>query len=100
MATIVGDVGNDTLNGTSGDDTLNGGNGITANLRTGVIADDGFGNREVITGTGFVPYLIGSKYDDNIMGSNRDETFVLFAGTDVLNGRGRVDLCAMTERGF
>lgn len=59
---------------------------VTVNLATGKIRKDGFGNTEFITGTGQVREVRSGMHDDRIIGSDANESFILMAGTDVLNG--------------
>lgn len=59
--------------------------GISANLLSGIISNDGDGGRDTITGSGDVRELRGSMHDDSIRGSGRDESFILMAGNDTLN---------------
>ena len=73
-------------------DFANGVQGLRADLRTGIIANDGHGNRETITGTGGVSEIRGNDQNDIIKGSGRDESFILRGGVDVLDGRGGTDL--------
>jgi len=65
--------------------------GVRVNLRTGTINNDGFGNYEKITGTGHIWEVRGTMEDDWISGSANDESFILMAGNDSVNGRGGFD---------
>jgi len=104
FAAVNGMAGNDTLNLTlSENSTLravySGGwqdrpfMGIQANLETGVVANDGYGNVDqinILGGTGRFEFL-ASDNDDNITGSDRDEGFILRAGNDTLDAGGGYD---------
>ncbi len=65
--------------------------GIHANLKKGKVANDGFGNSDTITGTGQVNELRATMMTDTIIGSAKDERFILMAGDDNLDGGGGED---------
>ncbi|MBE1282468.1 MAG: hypothetical protein GJ676_04075 [Rhodobacteraceae bacterium] len=65
--------------------------GVVANLSTGVIANDGHGDRDKISGPGRINELRTTMHDDNVIGSNGNDRFILMAGNDTLNGRGGDD---------
>lgn len=65
--------------------------GVVANLGTGVIGNDGFGNRDTITGPGRVNELRTTMNDDRVTGTGQDDRFILMAGNDTLNGAGGSD---------
>lgn len=65
--------------------------GITADLAARTIADDGEGGSDTITGPGAPTELRASMHDDDVTGSWRDESFILMAGDDTLDGRGGDD---------
>ena len=65
--------------------------GVVANLKNGVIVNDGFGTRDTITGPGRINELRTTMNDDSVVGSNSDDRFILMAGNDTLNGAGGVD---------
>jgi Ca2+-binding RTX toxin-like protein len=73
-------------------DFVSGTGAVKVNLSRGIVFNDGFGNRETITGTGATTELRSTMMNDNITGSNNDERFILMAGTDVLDGRGGNDM--------
>jgi Ca2+-binding RTX toxin-like protein len=118
---LVGEAGNDVLSGGDGNDLLRGGEGVDifdggtedgslslygdrvsfqetratqgaiADLRTGIIANDGFGNQEVMTsieslgaGTAFADQLYGNDGINSLSGG-RGDTLMAFAGDDSLN---------------
>jgi Ca2+-binding RTX toxin-like protein len=62
------------------------GTGINVNLATGAIADDGFGNAEVIGGTGDVWEVVGSAGNDTFTGSGANESYRYFGGNNTLDG--------------
>lgn len=63
-------------------------NGISVNLLSGVVSEDGFGGTDTITSVdgGHVSEVRGSMHDDSIRGSHRDESFILMGGDDTVNG--------------
>jgi len=99
----VGDRGNDTFNvtlsggttrldyryGASGDPT----EGLVMNLATGVVSNDGFGFTDQINITGGSGRLEirATDHDDNIIGSDNDERFILGGGNDTLDAGGGYD---------
>jgi len=60
--------------------------GVTVNLNLGKVKDDGFGTVDTITGTGKVWEIRSTMQDDRIIGSANDESFILMAGNDIVNG--------------
>ncbi|MDX2273936.1 MAG: calcium-binding protein [Hyphomonadaceae bacterium] len=91
--TLIGGAGNDTLRGGAGVDTFDGGAdtdrvtffsraataGVTANLATGIISNDGFGNAETMVsiedlggGTAFVDRFTGDNGANLIIGGIGD----------------------------
>jgi len=60
--------------------------GVTVNLGTGKVKDDGFGTVDTITGTGKVWEIRSTMQDDRVIGSANDESFILMAGNDFVNG--------------
>src|SRR5688500_13349864 len=109
--TLSGGAGNDALRGGAGVDTFDGGSddtsvyllggdrvsfdpdatqGVIADLRTGQITNDGFGNAETMAGieslTGnsvFVDQLYGND-SINFLGAGRGDTLMAFGGDDFL----------------
>lgn len=70
---------------------LRGGNqGAIVNLSNGVVANDGFGNAETITGT--IQQLRGTDYADTFTGSAGNEQFDGSGGDDIINGGAGFDL--------
>ena len=68
--------------------------GVNIDLSTGTIHDDGFGNMETISlsGSGGRLEIRATDNDDTIIGSNRDERFILEGGTDSLDGGDGYDI--------
>ncbi|WP_335948625.1 DUF4214 domain-containing protein [Salipiger bermudensis] len=92
--------GNDTINATLQNGTLRldymwyePTSGIVANLASGVVSNDGFGNQDQLNLTldGGRLEIRASNLSDNIVGSSADERFILGAGNDVLNAAGGWD---------
>ncbi|GAA6165072.1 hypothetical protein NBRC116590_27760 [Pelagimonas sp. KU-00592-HH] len=67
------------------------GQGLDINLGTGVVANDGFGFVDTITGTAAIDELVATENDDVIVGSARNEIFDVLGGDDTLDGGGGVD---------
>ena len=69
-------------------------NGVNVDLSTNTIIDDGFGNMETIkvVDNGGKLEILGSRFDDTFVGSNRDERFILHQGNDTVDGGGGTDL--------
>lgn len=61
--------------------------GIAVNLANNRVVDDGFGDSDRITGTGRPTEIRSSMYNDKIIGSAGNDSFILMAGTDTLDGR-------------
>ena len=80
-------------------DLRGGDQGIEVDLSTGRIANDGYGNAELITGGGNVTQLRTSMATDNVLGSATDETFILMAGNDYADGRGGQDIVRYNRSG-
>lgn len=64
-------------------------NGIDVDLRTGRVADDGFGDTD--TSNGPIRGIAGSEFSDVIRGTDRRETFVGRGGSDEIEGGGGED---------
>ena len=60
--------------------------GAQINLATGTIADDGFGNAEMIGGTNSVWEVRGTENADVITGGAADESFISQGGNDTIDG--------------
>ncbi len=93
---IRGQGGNDTIVILAGPgevvlDFRNAAAGVNVNLATGIVANDGFGDSDTITGPGQVTWLRGSSLDDILRGSGNDEEFTLYGGSDTLNAGGGFD---------
>ena len=107
---IAGLAGNDTMNirldGIVRVDYRDGfdvapGRGIVANLTTGVVANDGFGGRDIINivGGNSTLELRGTRFADSIIGSSRDERFILERGQDTLDAGGGYDILRYDRNG-
>lgn len=59
--------------------------GVSVDLAQGLVLDDGFGNQEVISGTGDVWEVRGTDSNDLIIGSAANESFILARGRDTLD---------------
>ena len=109
--TLIGGAGDDLLNGGAGDDVLLGGagidryvggaghdgvnfydpaatEGVAVNLQSGIVANDGFGNRERMTG---VEAIYGGLFADYLRGSDRADMISGSQG-DILLGLGGNDM--------
>ncbi|SPF78202.1 calcium-binding protein [Pseudoprimorskyibacter insulae] len=67
--------------------------GLVINLATGVVSNDGFGNVEQLNyrgGTGQVE-IQATDFNDSILGSDRDESFITERGNDTVDGAGGYD---------
>ena len=89
---VWGSMGNDLINigSSTGALRLNYGGhvwtGLIANLATGVVANDGSDGQDTITGSGHVTELRATVFDDFIVGSVNNESFILEGGDDSLDG--------------
>ena len=72
---------------------------VHVDLASRSVIDDGFGNADVITGTGAINELRASSYNDTVIGSDADEYFILQSGTDVLDGGGGIDTLRLNRNG-
>ncbi|EDM71497.1 Hemolysin-type calcium-binding region [Roseobacter sp. AzwK-3b] len=59
--------------------------GVSVDLAQGLVLDDGFGNQEVISGTGKIWEVRGTDSNDLIIGSAANESFILARGLDTLD---------------
>lgn len=71
--------------------------GIDANLSSGFISDDGFGDTDIVVGN--LWEIRGSDFTDSIIGSNEDESFIGREGDDFIDGRGGFDRLRFDEDG-
>ncbi|THH34715.1 calcium-binding protein [Aliishimia ponticola] len=89
---FAGGAGNDTFNllntQSSRLDYSNASDSVTVNLATG-IASDGDGGTDTINGD--LWEVRGSDYNDNLIGSSNDESFIARSGDDSINGGGGFD---------
>ncbi|MEN9395760.1 MAG: hypothetical protein RLZ81_290 [Pseudomonadota bacterium] len=95
---LIGDNGDNTLLGYAGDDTLDGGAGldttsyqsapsaVTVNLATG-LASGGAGNDSLLR----MEQVLGSTFNDVLIGDDADNTLIGGAGNDLLDGGGGLD---------
>jgi Ca2+-binding RTX toxin-like protein len=133
--TLVGGAGNDFLRGGAGVDTFNGGTsnfgpaefgdrisfletaataGVIADLRTGIIENDGFGNRETMTGiesfgngTAFADQFYGNDgrnlliagAGDTMMGFGGDDAFQIGSAPALTDGGDGKDFLTLTSGG-
>lgn len=93
---VRGGAGNDRIdisasNGALRIDYVGGTEGVVANLRTGRINNDGFGDSDRITGDGRAWEIRTTMHDDRVTGSGANESFILMGGNDQLNGAGGFD---------
>jgi len=72
-------------------DYRNAEDGVVAHLGRGRVNDDGQGGSDRITGDGHVNEIRTGMFDDKVTGSSRDESFILMAGDDTLDGKGGFD---------
>lgn len=72
-------------------DYRNAEDGVVAHLGRGRVNDDGHGGSDRITGDGNVNEIRTGMFDDKVTGSGRDESFILMAGDDTLDGKGGFD---------
>ena len=68
--------------------------GVEVNLSSGVIANDGYGNVEMVTvyNRGGQISIQSSNMNDTLIGSNFDDRFILGAGNDFADGLGGTDM--------
>jgi Ca2+-binding RTX toxin-like protein len=103
---LLGGDGADTYNVSGGDIVRiafvhGANNGADVNLATGVVADDGHGNVEQINvlNADVRIEIEGTRFDDNIVGSDRDERFILREGDDTLDAGGGDDVLRYNRSG-
>ena len=95
---VNGSIYDDNLMGSDGVDTINGGSGSdTISYRyynSAITVNLGLGSATPFSGTTTlisIENVEGSRYADNLIGSNGANTFQGFAGNDVIDGKGGVD---------
>ncbi|MFC3616178.1 hypothetical protein ACFORG_20750 [Lutimaribacter marinistellae] len=72
--------------------------GIVADLRSGIVSEDGHGDRDEVSG----PWrgdLRATRFDDSVVGSDGDDRFILLAGNDTLDGADGWDLLRFDQSG-
>ena len=75
--------------------------GLDINLGSGVIANDGFGNRETIDWRGNGRIAIeGTVHSDMVRGGAGADVFALYAGNDTVRGGGDFDLLRYDRPGI
>lgn len=72
-------------------DYINADSGVVAKLNRGRVNDDGMGGADRIVGQGHVTEIRTGMYDDKVIGSGQNESFILMAGDDTVNGKGGYD---------
>lgn len=95
-AQLTGWGGNDVFNIGASDSSLrldysSAESGVTADLGAGTVSDDGQGGSDVIRGDGRVTEIRSGMFDDNVTGSDNNDSFILMAGNDTLDGGGGFD---------
>ncbi|THF93555.1 MAG: hypothetical protein E8G75_01935, partial [Sulfitobacter sp. SK025] len=70
-------------------DYRGGDNGVNVNLATGTVSNDGFGFADTLSGTFWE--VRGTDFNDVLVGSNADESFIGLGGSDSINGGGGRD---------
>lgn len=102
--TLFGGAGNDYLSGGAGVDSYEGGDGfdrvsffdltatqgVVADLSTGIVSNDGFGNFETMTGIENLG--AGTLFADTFTGTDDSNFFIAVGGGDTLIGNGGDDL--------
>ena len=92
---VGGGAGNDTFNlqigghGGVAIDYRDATNGIRVDLSAGAVHDDGFGDRDTISGPG--PVVLGSEFSDVMVGDENNNTFMGRQGDDNIDGGGGSD---------
>lgn len=87
---IFASSGVDILDGGTGNDTLdysNSNSGVNVNILTNTVSG-GYGTGDTIRN---FENIVGTKYDDNLTGNNKDNIFYAGAGNNIINGMGGVD---------
>ena len=92
---VGGGAGNDTFNlqidgyGGVAIDYRDAASGIRVDLSAGTVHDDGFGDRDTISGPG--PVILGSEFSDVMVGDESNNTFMGRQGDDNIDGGGGSD---------
>jgi Ca2+-binding RTX toxin-like protein len=73
--------------------------GVVANLGRGRVTDDGMGGADRIAGDGKITEIRTGMYDDKVIGSGRNESFILMGGDDTVNGKGGYDRLRYDQSG-
>ena len=87
---IFASSGVDVLDGGTGNDTLdysNSNSGVNVNILTNTVSG-GYATGDTIRN---FENIVGTKYDDNLTGNNKDNIFYAGAGNNIINGMGGVD---------
>ncbi|MCG3653499.1 cadherin-like domain-containing protein [Aliarcobacter butzleri] len=87
---IYGSAGIDILDGGTGNDTIDYSNsdfGVMVNLLTNSVSG-GYATGDTIKS---FENIVGTKYDDNLIGNNKDNIFYAGAGNNTINGMGGID---------
>ncbi|WP_152018455.1 glycosyl hydrolase 108 family protein [Aliarcobacter butzleri] len=87
---IYGSAGIDILDGGTGNDTIDYSNsdfGVMVNLLTNSVSG-GYAAGDTIKN---FENIVGTKYDDNLIGNNKDNIFYAGAGNNTINGMGGID---------
>ncbi|MDN5085489.1 Ig-like domain-containing protein [Aliarcobacter butzleri] len=87
---IYGSAGIDILDGGTGNDTIDYSNsdfGVMVNLLTNSVSG-GYATGDTIKN---FENIVGTKYDDNLIGNNKDNIFYAGAGNNTINGMGGID---------
>ncbi|MCT7445314.1 cadherin-like domain-containing protein [Aliarcobacter cryaerophilus] len=87
---IFASSGVDILDGGTGNDTLdysNSNSGVNVNILTNTVSG-GYATGDTIRN---FENIVGTKYDDNLTGNNKDNIFYAGAGNNIINGMGGVD---------
>ena len=97
---VLGAAGDDSINILAGQVRVDYGdsiNGINVDLSAGIATDDGFGDTDTFTGD--VWEIRGSDFDDIIVGSDNNESFIGQMGDDFIDGRGGTDRLTLNRPG-
>ncbi|SPF80261.1 beta strand repeat-containing protein [Pseudoprimorskyibacter insulae] len=70
----------------------NGDQGANVNLATKTVSNNGYGGTDTITGNGHFTELRTTHFNDTVVGSGFDESFVLRGGNDTLDAGGGHDV--------